>query len=149
MYKVKIIKNRPDCRMFQDLLFNKHKNHENIDGDGDSFHIYSKSWTELYLIDRLEPHYFIDIYPNDNDSSYFEIHSNNSNFAELCSIYLYEYCGNSIEKDNKKLSLNEIITLQNKFFTKLEEARTSIWHKSNENNPYPQPVLGEKYLARR
>ena len=139
-YKVKIIKNRPDFRVFLDLLDYLDKN---SNGTGDSIPIYTRTWTEFYMEDREEPHYFIDIFPTDEDDSYFEIKSNNSDFAEMCSVYLYEYCGKSIETEGKKLSIQTISDLQDKFSVELTRARESVFHQSSENNPHPNPTLKE------
>lgn len=49
MYTVTIVRDRPDFRCFLDLLYGTGRD---VDTDGDSFPVSSRSWTYFYVKDR-------------------------------------------------------------------------------------------------
>ena len=138
MYKVKIENERPDFRVFIDLLYGQNKN---IDSDGDSNPVYSRNWTELYVKKRDNISSSIEIFANCEKPEFFEVNSDDDELEEIVALYLYEYCGNSIEKNSQILSLEVIDNLKNKFRINLQRARESIWHESDKNNPYPNLTI--------
>jgi len=134
LYKVKVKSKRPDFRVFIDLLYGH--NH-NVDTDGDAYPVYSKNWKELFIASREKLNSSIEIIANDQNQELFEISSLEEDLELIGALYLYEYCGSSIIKDDKELSLESINNLRNKFLIELERGRKSIWHESNVNNPFP------------
>ena len=133
MYIVEVKNKRPDFRVFIDLLYGY--NH-NVDTDGDAYPVYSRDWKELFIANREKANSFIEIIANEQSQELFEIKSDEQELEIISALYLYEYCGSNIIKDNKKLSLELINNFKNKFLIELERGRKSIWHKSNSNNPY-------------
>lgn len=134
MIKV-IVKNpRPDFRVFVDLLFGFGRN---IDSDGDSNPVYSRSWRELYISDREsdEPH--VELYSELLDPLQFEVKSKSKRLEELAALYLYLSCGVSMEKDGVFFSEQDIQALKLNYVKEITRADNSIWHQSGEKNPYP------------
>lgn len=101
MHKVHVIGERPDFRVFIDLL---HVQIRNIDADGNSNPVNSRNWTDLYIKDREGSDPAVEIIVSLENSNLFEIDSKSSNLEEVVSIYLFEYCGCSISCENRILS---------------------------------------------
>lgn len=125
---------RPDFRVFADLLFGYERN---VDSEGDAFPVFSREWRELYLKDRESEEPPIEIHAKEADPLRFEIESKSKRLEELTSIYMYKYCGESIIIDGLKIPQDEVSNLSAKYSKELKLANNSIWHQSNENNPYP------------
>lgn len=133
---IKVIANnlRPDFRVFVDLLFGYGRD---VDSDGDAFPVFSREWRELYLKDRESDEPPIEICAEELNPLEFKIESKSQRLEELASIYLYQYCGDSMSIDGLRLSQGKINELNAKYSGELNRAIHSIWHSSNENNPYP------------
>ena len=134
MIRVQISGERPDFRVFIDLLYSDGRN---VDTDGDSNLVWSRVWTDLYIKDRESSDPFVEISASSENPNLFEVISESERLEELASIYLFDYCGVSIEKDDKKFDAVEIDRLKDKYSDEINRANESIWHKSSENNPYP------------
>lgn len=134
MYKVKIIGDRPDFRVFIDLLYGIDRN---VDTEGNSNPVNSRKWTDLYIKDRESEDPYVEIVISEDDESFFEVDSKSEYLEELASLYLLEYCGSEIKKGDYQLSKNDIDDLNNKYLKQLNRARESVWHSSNDENPYP------------
>ena len=134
MHRVAIIKDRPDYRVFADLLFGENRN---VDSEGNSNPVNSRSWSGLYLKDResKEPH--VEILGLDENPEVFEVISESSELEELTALYLFLFSGSNIEVDAKKLVQSQIKLLKDKYALQLQRAGNSIWHLSSNENPYP------------
>ena len=133
-YKVKVVKKRPDYRVFIDLLYGFE---HNVDTDGDSIPVNSRSWTFLYIKDRMSNEPFVLINVENLDTSMFEIKSASKRLEELSALYLFEYCGSSIEHDGEKIRRETILKMKEIYQTELDRAYSSIWHYSSDKTPYP------------
>lgn len=134
MYKVHIIGERPDFRVFLDLLYGRM---QNVDTEGNSNPVNSRNWTDLYIKDREGSDPAVEIIVSVDNLNLFEIDSKAPELEKIVSIYLFEYCGCSISHKNIILSAQEIKSLKIKYSTALNRARLSMWHNSSDENPYP------------
>jgi hypothetical protein len=134
MYKVHVIGDRPDFRVFLDLLYDQM---QNVDTEGDSIPVNSRKWTNLYIKDREGADSSVEITVSLENSNLFEIDSVTSKLEEIVSIYLFEYCGCSILHKNRTLGTQEIEDLKIKYSAALNRANLSIWNNSSHDNPYP------------
>jgi hypothetical protein len=134
MYKVHVTGERPDFRVFIDLLYGQI---HNVDTEGNSNPVNSRNWTDLYIKDREGSDPAVEIIVSLDNLNLFEIDSKDSKLEEIVSIYLFEYCGCSILYNNIVLSAQEIKNLKIKYSAALDRARFSVWHNSSDENPYP------------
>lgn len=134
MLTVTVCKPRPDHRVFGDLLFGPGRN---LDSDGDADPVWSRNWRDLYLKDRESARAKVEIYAPDDRPTVFEIISEDIELAELAALYLYLYCGQMIERDGISVGQNELSTLKVKYTEQLARAEKAVWHKSSEQNPFP------------
>jgi len=137
MYKITVTKNRPDFRVFIELLYSQE---HNVDTDGDAIRVNSRSWTYLYIKDRMSDDPSDVIEAQDNDPSTFRVESESKKLAELTAIYLFDYCGSSIEYDGEKLDGAVIDELRRKYAKEISQAQSSIWHRSTDKTPYPNLI---------
>ena len=84
MYRVTIIKDRPDFRVFIDLLFGAHRN---VDTDGDSNPVNSRTWSYLYITDREGDAPFVKITGYDLNPDIFEVESASIELEELHNLF--------------------------------------------------------------
>jgi hypothetical protein len=141
MIKVIVEKPRPDFRVFIDLLFGYQRN---VDSEGDASKVYSRDWQDLYLRDRESKEPPVEIYSLTEIPLLFAVSSQSSRLEELAAIYLYLYCGTSIEVDDEVLPDITIKHLKSKYSEELKNAKHSIWHQSSEKNPYPSFLSVDK-----
>jgi len=134
MIKVIVKNSRPDFRVFIDLLFGFESN---VDSEGDIVPVFSREWHDLYLKDRESSEPFVELYAEPSLPLNFEIRSESNRLGQLAALYLFLYCGESIEIDGQFLSDSHIEELKLKYSQDLARARESVWHQSNQNNPYP------------
>lgn len=126
-------KPRPDFRVFVDLLYEPG---QDVDTHGDAVPVHSREWTYLYLRAREEDAPEILLTNESADSRLLEVQSESASLAELAAIYLYLYCGESIEANGRFLSEDALQQLHLKYADALERASASIWHQSSSVNPY-------------
>ena len=134
MYKITVIRDRPDFRVFIDLLYSQE---HNVDTDGDAIPVNSRNWTYLYIKDRMSDDPSVEIVAQHNDLSTFEVKSKSKKLAELTAIYLFDSCGSAIEYDGKPLDKTVIDELHREYDKELTKAQNSIWHRSTDKTPYP------------
>lgn len=134
MYHVTVSRERPDYRVFIDLLFGKNRN---VDTDGDSCPVNSRTWTYLYIKDRESEAPSVEIAELPHDPGIFSIVSDNERLAELASIYLFTYSGLSISTSTATLSTEDIHVLSDKYSMELGNAKSAVWHLSSDVCPYP------------
>ena len=134
MYRVTVNKNRPDFRVFIDLLFGTNRN---VDTDGDSYTVNSRTWTYLYIKDRESDAPRIEIAECPDEPGIFTVNSASEQLAELAALYLFHYSGSSISKLALALDAEAVQMLTAKYFAELGNARCSIWHRSSDECPYP------------
>ena len=134
MHRVTIVKDRPDCRVFIDLLFGANRN---VDSEGNSNPVNSRTWSGLYLTDRESDAPFVEITRLNENPDIFEVESASGDLEELTALYLFIYSGRAIEADNKSLEKPQIELLKEKYALQLQRAEASIWHRSSNENPYP------------
>ena len=134
MIKVKVIKERPDFRVFIDLLygFGHHVNTE-----GDSYSVISRTWCDLYIKDRQSNDPFVSMYAEPAKELVFYIESASKRLMELSAIYLFLYCGETIEDEQGKFTEDQIYDLMDTYDKEIQRAENSIWHQSSGKNPYP------------
>jgi len=141
MYIVTVTKPRPDFRVFIDLLFGFGRN---VDSDGGAHEVCSREWRDLYIRDRESDEPKVELYSEDVTPLKFEIKSESKRLEELSALYLYVYCGSQIEKDGLSLDEAALDTLLTKYANELKRAEDSIWHQSNEDNPFPNLTAKDK-----
>ena len=138
MYRIGVTKDRPDYRVFIDLLYGKDRD---VDTDGDSDIVNSRTWTWLHIADREGSGTFVDICASESDPSIFEVTSESQTLEEVAAIYLHQYCGSSISRDGRELERKEIEHLRRLHEDELRRARNAIWHQSSDERPYPNLPL--------
>ena len=127
--RVSINKNRPDFRVFVDLLYGPERN---VDTDGDSNIVTSRSWRYLYIADRESDDPSVEIYEGEKDPDTFEVVSESQELETLAALYLYLYCGASIKVGDVALNQQEIEKLKKLYASQLQRAENSIWHGSSK-----------------
>ncbi|WNO10070.1 hypothetical protein [Teredinibacter sp. KSP-S5-2] len=96
MFTVIVKKPRPDFRVFIDLLFGEGRS---VDSEGDANSVHSRDWRDLYLKDRESDDPKVELYSEAVSPLYFEVESESQRLEELAALYLYLYCGDSIQSD--------------------------------------------------
>src|SRR5262245_33520654 len=134
MHRVTINRDRPDFRVFIDLLYGAGRN---VDTDGDSIPVNSRTWTCLYIADRESDDPEVVIGPVEEGSNEFEVNSESPRLEELSALYLFLYCGSGILSSSGALGAERIRSLKEKYASDLERAQLAIWHKSTDEKPYP------------
>ena len=134
MYQITVIRNRPDFRVFIELLYSQE---HNVDTDGDSEPVNSRAWTYLYMKDRMSNDPSVIIEAQHNGPLTFAVKSKSKKLAELTAIYLLDYCGSAIKYDEEELDNSAIEALREKYAKELKKAQNSIWHHSTDEKPYP------------
>ena len=134
MNRVSINKNRPDFRVFVDLLYGPERN---VDTDGDSNPVNSRTWTYLHIADRESNDPSVEIYASEKDPGTFEVVSESQELETLAALYLYLYCGASIKVGDVALNQQEIEKLKKRYASQLQRAERAIWHGSSNEYPYP------------
>jgi hypothetical protein len=137
MYSISICGDRPDFRVFIDLL---HGAGSNVDTDGNSFPVNSRRWTQLYIADRSGDRIPVVIEAVDDQPNLFSVVSKSERLGELAATYLYLYCGDGMATSAGPLSATQIDALRDKFAEQLARAAAWIWHQSSDANPYPNLV---------
>ena len=133
MHRVRVVGNRPDFRVFIGLLYS---DLHNVNTDGDSFSVESRDWTNLYVKDRESDDPSVEII-EELTGPYFEVSSDSERLETIVALYLMEYCGDSIERNSLELPESAIGELRTKYEKELERGRTSVWHQSSPDVPYP------------
>jgi hypothetical protein len=136
MHSVTVNRDRPDFRVFIDLLYGANWN---VDTDGNSFPVSSRTWTRLYIADRQDSSTHVVIAERDDGSMVFSVESKSERLEELAAIYLYLYAGTAIAKDVVPLSVDQVASLKMRFASEIARAERARWHRSSAENPYPQP----------
>lgn len=134
MHSVKINRNRPDFRVFIELLYGPNWN---VDSDGNSIPVWSRTWTRLYLADRKGGSHPVVISPSDDEPAVLCVESQSQDLEELAAVYLHHYSGSEIVKDSVLLSADQVATLKARFTSEIARADSARWHKSSAENPYP------------
>lgn len=134
MYSVTIEKDRPDYRVFIDLLFGPGRN---VDTDGDSYIVNSRTWTYLYISDRESDSPHLEICSNKNNSNIFEVQSESNQLETVAALYLFLYCGSEIKNGIHSLRDIDVNKLKGQYVSNIERAENAIWHSSSNENPYP------------
>jgi len=134
MHLVEIEKERPDFRVFIDLLYGHDRN---VDTDGNSIPVHSRIWTELYISDRESNDPSVEISLSVDQPKVFVVESESDRLEELAALYLFLTSGTSISNSSTRLSAEQILELQRRYAPDLARAANSIWHKSSHGVPYP------------
>lgn len=139
-YKIDVLVNsdRPDFRVFGTFLFGE-EDHK-YDSEGDSYEVYSRVWTELYMSSR-EVELGFSIHKISDDPLTFEVSSAQENIMYAVAYFLArETSGEVVEKDGVILLFSELAELTGDFplNRRLAIADQSIWRTTSEENPYPE-----------
>ncbi|OMG90707.1 hypothetical protein BIZ92_20575 [Achromobacter xylosoxidans] len=134
MYIVTVVGDRPDFRCFLDLLYGPGRD---VDTDGDSFPVSSRSWTYLHVKDRESDDPCVEIQVNEADGAIFNVQSESSRLEELAALYLFLACGGSISSTDRELDEASVRSLCEKYSVELGRARSSIWQLSTDESPFP------------
>ena len=134
MYRIAINKERPDFRVFIDLLYGTDRN---VDTEGDSDPVNSRTWTYLYIADRETDDPSVEVGAIRENPNVFEVESKSNELEEVAALYLFLYCGTSIAVGSKALGVKEIENLKRQYAPHLQRAESSIWHNSTNGEPYP------------
>ena len=135
MHTIVVRRERPDFRVFIDLLYGADRN---VDTDGNSYPVNSRTWTHLYIADRENNDPSVKISAIQEQPLLFSVESSSQRLEELAALYLYMTCGESIAESSQSLSSNIISSLQNKYRAELQRAKNAVWHRSSNDSPYPQ-----------
>jgi hypothetical protein len=134
VHTVKVVRDRPDFRVFVDLLYGPNRN---VDTDGDSNPVSSRTWSFLYVADRESDDPSVEIHASDDDADVFVVESDSSRLEELAALYLYLTSGKSICFSGAAIDQAAIDALTDKYRAELGRANGSIWHHSSAESPYP------------
>ncbi len=134
MYRIPIDKNRPDFRVFIDLLYGAERN---VDTDGDSNPVNSRTWTYLYIADRESDDPSVEIYASEKDLGTFEVVSESRELETLAALYLFLCCGTTIKVGDSELNQQDIEKLKKLYAPQLQRAESAVWHHSSNEKPYP------------
>jgi hypothetical protein len=135
MHFVTIDRARPDFRVFIDLL---HGPDWNVDTDGDSQPVNSRTWTYLYVADRTGAEPPVTIVATDEDANVFQVECTSARLEELAALYLFVRSGSDMTGDRGRLNDDEISSLQAKYLKELARATDARWHRSSDQDPYPK-----------
>jgi hypothetical protein len=135
MHTIVVSRDRPDFRVFIDLLYGADRN---VDTDGNSDPVNSRTWTHLYIADRENSDPSVEIFAIQEQPLLFSVQSSSQELEELAALYLYMTCGESISKSSQPLGSNIISSLQDKYRTELQRAKNAVWHRSSNDSPSPQ-----------
>jgi hypothetical protein len=133
MHRVTVDRDRPDFRAFIDLLYGAGRN---VDTDGDSDPVNSRTWSYLYIADRESDDPELVIGALEEAPHIFEVKSKSQRLEELSALYLFLYCGVAIS-DTQPLDEERIHELKAKYSTELGRAESAVWHRSSSKKPYP------------
>lgn len=139
-YKINVTidSDRPDFRLFGTFLFGEETH--NYDSDGDSYTVYSRVWTELYISSReIDRCFSIDKLTDDPLT--FEVSSEQESTMYAIAYFLArETYGEVLGKDGSVLLFSDLVKLIGDFPLKkhLAIADQSIWRTTSEENPYPE-----------
>lgn len=136
MHSVRVTQQRPDFRVFIDLLYGHGRN---VDTDGDAEPVFSRAWTWLYLKDRESDDPSLTIAAEPEGSPNFTVTSASPPLEELAALYLFLHCGESILAGSKLLDEDDVERLEQRYRVELARAQASAWHQSSPLQPYPVP----------
>lgn len=128
MHLVEVDRNRPDFRVFIDLLYDHDRN---VDTEGDSNPVYSRTWTHLYIADRESDDPSVEIFAVEDRPGFFAVESESDRLEELTALYLFLSCGTSIADGASHLNAHRISLLKGKYSVELHRADHAVWHKSS------------------
>lgn len=134
MYRVEVNKSRPDFRVFIDLLYGYL---HNVDTDGDSLPVNSRTWTYLYIRDRESDDPPVIVHAISENQTIFEVESKSHELETLAALYMFLSCGTSISLEGRQLNPAEVDDLKKLYASQLQRAEHSIWHQSSDQRPYP------------
>jgi len=97
MHTVRVNDDRPDFRVFIDLVYGHGRN---VDTEGDSFPVHSREWTELYVKDRESDDLSFEIYADDCDPGIFVVTSHAVATEELVALYLFDDSGSTLMREH-------------------------------------------------
>lgn len=138
-HKINVLVNsdRPDFRVFTTFLFGE-EDHD-YDSYGDSFPVYSRTWTELYVSSR-ESDRCCSIDKISDDPLTFEVSSKQESIMYALAYFLArETFGQVVEKDGGILLFSDVVKLTGDFPLNkhLAIADQSVWRTTSVENPYP------------
>ncbi|WOI46522.1 hypothetical protein [Acidovorax sp. BLS4] len=134
MHIVKIDRERPDFRVFIDLLFGPGWE---VDTEGNSHPVNSRTWTSLYMADRTHKEPSVTIEASEDDPELFEVESASTRLEELAALYLFLCSGSAIVAPDGALIDARRVSLQASYSAELQRAAQALWHQSSDSNPYP------------
>ncbi|WP_284428341.1 hypothetical protein [Acidovorax sp. SUPP950] len=134
MHIVKIDRERPDFRVFIDLLFGPGWE---VDTEGNAHPVNSRTWTSLYMADRTRKEPSVTIEASEDDPELFEVESASTRLEELAALYLFLCSGSAIVAPDGALSDARRVSLQASYSAELQRAAQALWHQSSDSNPYP------------
>jgi hypothetical protein len=123
--------------VFVDLLYGVGRN---VDTDGDSNPVNSRTWTYLHIADRESDDPPVQILARQTDQNIFEVKSVSQELETLAALYLFLYCGTSIASGNRELDEKEIENLKIRYVVQLQRAENAVWHQSSAERPYPNTL---------
>lgn len=135
MHHVTVSGNRPDFRVFVDLLYGVDRN---VDTDGDSDPVNSRTWSYLYIADRESDDPSVEIEALVEQPKMFSVVSKSERLEELTALYLFLCCGAEITDSSTTLSSEQIESLKVRYSVELSRAAVSRWHRSSNEEPYPK-----------
>ena len=134
MHLVRIDRDRPDYRVFIDLLFGRGWN---VDTEGNSRPVNSRTWTSLYIADRTRGEPPVTLEASDADPQIFQVESASARLEVLAALYLFLCSGSAIVAPEGALDDKQQLALQARYSAELRRAADAVWHQSSDTNPYP------------
>ncbi len=134
MHLIRVDRDRPDFRVFIDLLFG---HGWDVDTEGNSHPVNSRAWTSLYIADRTRGEPPVTIEASDDDPQVFQVESASARLEVLAALYLFPYSGSAIVAPKGSLDSVQQFALQARYSTELRRAADSLWHQASDSNPYP------------
>ncbi len=135
--KVKINSERPDYRVFGAFFFGEDLH--NYDGDGNSYPVWSRNWTELYMCSRENGQSF-DISPDNEEETILKITAERQEDVNALAYFLAkETNGEILDADNQIIDAETLKSQLGDFDleNRLRLAKESIWRQTSAENPYP------------
>lgn len=132
---------RPDFRLFITFLWS---DDHNVDVDGDAEHPASRSWTDLYCVDRdsQDDQFEIEIVNQGEQSILIE--SRRSTIASRVALFLSEEIGSDVFPSPKAGTPVDRAALVSEcgadfdVSAAFDRTRRSRWRRATEEDPYPK-----------
>lgn len=126
MIIVSVNRQRPDFRVFIDLLYGAGRN---VDTDGDANPVDSRIRTYLYIADSDSTNASLEIYADETSPHLFTVKSDFKRLEERAALYMFLSCGVAILIGGEVLNENAVSELKPRYETESLRADESAWNQ--------------------